>query len=265
MAKKMAVKKRLKNDKRKMKTPLSPILKMLIKMLLPISVVVGVAYVSILLSDVWNEKWPVNKIALEGENKQISHHHILRLLENSSTGMLTIDLDDLRKKSLTNPWIKSIEIKKKWPETLIFNVDEYLPIGLVNNHYLLENGKLVEIENLEGSDNLLTLNINQTWLEEIKELAKLITELDAIKQDFLSHQLVVERFVIDDTNSWSVELENRLVINVGRKYQHKRIERFLQVYAEIENKQLLQAIDLRYSNGLAVKLMKNSAEAKQNG
>jgi len=265
MAKKMAIKKRVKNEKKNINISFSPLFKNIVKMVLPLLVIAGVMYTSTQLSDVWNEKWPVNKIALEGENNHVSHLHLLKLLNTTNSGMLTIDLDNLRKKSLVNPWIKNIEIKKQWPDTLIFKVDEYLPIGLVNNRYLLENGKLVEIENLNTAKHLLNLNIDRAQFEQVNEPVNLITELETISQDFLSQELVIERFVIDDTNSWSVELANKVIINVGRKYQQKRIERFLQVYAGIEDKRLLQTVDLRYSNGLAIKLIKNSAEVKQNG
>jgi len=261
----MAVKNKSKNEKKKLNISFSPFLKVIVKLLFPLSVIGGGLYISIQLSDVWNEKWPVNKIALEGENTHVSHLHLLELLAENNTGMLTIDLEELREEALLNPWVKNIEIKKQWPETLVFSVDEYLPIALVNNRYLLESGQLVEIKELETLSHLLNLEIDKTQLEQIDEPAKFIVELNAVDQDFLSRQLVIDRFVIDDANSWSVELENKVTINIGRKYQQKRIERFLKVYPAIEDKQLLQSVDLRYSNGLAVKLIKNSAEVKQNG
>ena len=69
------------------------------------------------------------------------------------------------------------------------------------------------------------------------------------------HKLNVQILTISENSNWTIDIENKFTIKIGRKQQVERIERFLQVYAAIENKTKIESVDLRYSNGLAVKLV----------
>lgn len=59
---------------------------------------------------------------------------------------------------------------------------------------------------------------------------------------------------IDDRGAWQVQLDNDIVLKLGRGYWKSKLERFVTIYPQIdvpENKKI-DYIDLRYTAGAAV-------------
>ncbi len=212
---------------------------------------------------IWSNVWPVKQLTVIGSPLHIDKKQIAKLLvDNKLGGMLAIDLDELRRDVLNFPWVKNVMIQKKWPDTLVFNIEEFNPIALINGKYLIETGSLVEEKNKFLSKSLLQLEVVES---KSKDLVKLTSQLELIQTTLKSHQLVIDSLNIDQNDSWSIKIKNKFVLEIGRKKQFQRINRFLQVYAAIENKNRLLSIDLRYSNGLAVQMSQISKKVIQNG
>jgi len=210
--------------------------------------------------------WPVKQIATIGKLEHVTQQQLIDILAiENSTGMLTVDLQNIRQKTLQLPWVKSVDVRKDWPDTLTFFLEEYQPIALINKHYLTEQGSLIEKGSYVYNQPILTLAIeNKKIIREI-DLVALVENIGDLQERLNGHQLKIERMTISESNSWLISIENKFVIKAGRRHQMKRIENFLDVYAEIQNKNKLESIDLRYSNGLAVKLFEEPATPVQNG
>ncbi len=80
--------------------------------------------------------------------------------------------------------------------------------------------------------------------------------------------LKMVEFKEDSRGSWQIKLENGMTLKIGREHQEKRLRRFMVGYAEslkpvINN---VKTIDLRYTNGFAVKWKKGlSADGRNEG
>jgi len=234
----------------------------LMKMILILSVFVGLSFFLLRMPNLW----PIEKIAVIGDVKHVTQKQLASILSSEgNAGMLTVDLSDLRHKISQMPWVKNVQIRKSWPDTLSFIFEEYEPIAIVNNSYLTETGNLVEQSGYQHKEHILTLVINESKIGKPLDLLLLVKRMQKIQKSLTSHQLAIENMEISESNSWLIRIENKFLIKIGRKKQLERIENFLQVYAAIENKNKLESIDLRYSNGLAVKLSNEPLESKQNG
>lgn len=272
MSKKMAVRNKKSKQNKQSKTKkeidisLPKFLKPGLKVILFVAVISGAAFSFSQLPNLWSGLWPIEKIAFTETLKYVDEKQLATLLKSEDMGgMLSIDLQDLREKVLLNPWVKDVGIRKKWPDTLIFHFQEYKPVALVNSEYLLENGHLMKYNDTEILSNIIRIQVEKNSSYQQQGLLELVVKLAKINQRLELHQFNVDQFLVNEGNNWSVEIKNKFLIKVGRKHQLERIERFLKVYAAIENKKSLQSIDLRYSNGFAVKIVQDSNGLKQNG
>jgi cell division protein FtsQ len=266
MAKKMAVRTSQKTTKRSLDFSG---LKKLKKLSKGLALTAGIVVVLIGLSQLpksWEKLWPVEIIAFVNPAEQIKQVDIAKLLEQQKmTGMLNVDVSKLRQILLTNPWIKDIEIKKHWPNKLVFELSEYQVLAKVNERLLLANGALVESSPMPIKAASIALEIKTKEAIVEDKLLELVSRLTEI-QDILELQsMKIDYFSINVSKSWSLITENQLEIKIGRKQQVERVKRLSSVLSTIRNNKMMQSIDLRYSNGVAVKYVTETAAKEQKG
>jgi cell division protein FtsQ len=210
---------------------------------------------------------PIKNISIEGSVNNIDKNELLTLLsKNNFNGMLSVDLEEIRMKVLENRWVKKVQIRKVWPDTLDFKFQEYKPVAKVNEMYLMESGKLIAHDDNESNDSqLMLLSIENIELNESNDYLGLLSMVNKMQSNLNRHKLNIFEFKILKNNNWHIQIEDRFLIKLGRKQQVERVEKLLQVYAAIENKKQIEIIDLRYSNGMAVKLFELNLDKKQNG
>lgn len=263
MAKKMAIKTNLNKSKNRLQINMPGFVRPMLKVTLIFILFAGVGLLATKIPGVLSGIWPVKKIAIVGENEHIQQTQLAKILATKEfAGMLSIDLRQLRNKVIQLPWIKDVQVRKVWPDTLIFSVEEYQAIAQINQSYLTDEGILIERGSYTTSQPVLQLDIDSAQIGKGTELLTLLEKLQLIQARLAKHRLQVNKIEISESNNWLIQIENKFFIKLGRKKQLERVEKFVQVYAAIENKNELESIDLRYSNGLAVKFADKLSEPK---
>ena len=255
MARNMAVKNKQKRNSRRIDWSIGTVSKKSIKIG---SVFFVICFVFILISQVSKingSVLPIEKIEFHGATKHIDKSLMIKQLkEITDSGMLSIDLPAVRLKIKQNPWVEQVEIRKQWPETLIVNLIEEVPLAVMNDSFLLAGGEIVHKKAGSSAENLTKLEVTNLTGMQKQEVADISRELLSVSQVLDLNLFSVDKVIQDESNSWTVLTKNDLRIKIGRKNQMQRIERLLQVYVAIENKSRLRSIDLRYRNGFAVEL-----------
>lgn len=266
MSKKMAVKNRQASTNKainwnSLKLPLRSI-----KVVVILAVIVMFSLLLSKTSGLWSEILPIEKIAIVGKVEHIDQKQLTNILQmNDFSGMLFVDLYQLRKKVIRSPWVEDVQIRKVWPDTLSFIIKEHQPIAYINRYYLTTEGGLIKQGNYQSEQEIVRVTLASLKKYASQDLLDLVAKVNSIQSLLTGLKFRIENLVITESDSWSFELEDSFKIKVGRKHQQQRIESFVQVYAAIENKQQLESVDLRYSNGLAVKLKKKVSQLRQNG
>jgi cell division protein FtsQ len=223
---------------------------------LVIAIFYGVSQLPSLSSGIW----PVEKVSFAGSTQRINKEDLIESLDlTDSTGMLSIDLQIVRDKVLENPWVESVDVRKSWPDTLIFSLTEKQPLAILNDGYIFADGTVISTPIMQqDKDSLLVINIAQLDRMEKPKLVMVTELLHSVEQKLAANSFSVREIEIDKTNSWNIKTSTGITIKTGRKNQLQRLDRFLQVYVAIENKSRLSNVDLRYRNGLAVELKVNA-------
>jgi cell division protein FtsQ len=266
MAKKMAVKTRPNKPKKSLEFGMPAFARRLIKLTVVLSLLAGIGFLITIIPGAWSGIWPVEKIAIVGEVEHLEQYQLAKIISAKEfSGMLSVDLQQLRNKVIQLPWVKDVQIRKVWPDTLSFRVKEHQVIALVNQAYLTDDGDLIERGSYISKRAVLKLEIDKVQLDKQPDLLALYNKLKKIQSSLAGRQLSIEKLEISQTNNWLIQIKNKFLIKAGRKQQLQRIEKFLQVYVVIKNKSKLMSVDLRYSNGLAVKFADEVSEPGQNG
>lgn len=205
-------------------------------------------------SQLWKDIWPVKHVMLQGDTQYLVEADIIEFINQFPVkGMLSIDLETMQKSAKKIDWIKTVEIRKVWPETLIFNVTEHQPVAKIGDYILTQQGtRIKKDERIELFASLPKIIMDFEGDVETNEYINIWRDFKQIKRQFELLSLELANLRVDRVKNWHLEFINGLRMNLGRKNHIQRVDRLVKVYSTIENKQYIRSIDLRYHNGVAV-------------
>ena len=204
----------------------------------------------------------IDRIFVEG-NERLSEGEILELIEvHGATNILTLDLDETKRKLLRSAWVRDVELKRMLPATLTLQIVERTPVAVaaLSELYLLaEDGtildqlppfydmeKLVLVRGLRDEDGgvsadraALAGRMAEALIAD-ERLALLVSELD----------------VTEGADSTTLRLrESPLALLVSERTMVSRLSEVVPLLAGIaERLPRVQVLDLRFQNGVYVRL-----------
>ena len=125
------------------------------------------------------------------------------------------NLNNLLEKLKNDPWIKNITIRRKLPNSLIVDIDEYLPFAMWKNgdqiNLIDENGKIIEINEDEKKEyyNLIIV-AGENSKENIYGLFNLLSSNPELFLRIKSAIMIGKR-------RWNLELDNGILIKMPEK------------------------------------------------
>ncbi len=166
---------------------------------------------------------PVENISIHG-NKHLTDDEIKILAGISGKeNLLTISTNDICNRLLKSPWIKSVTVRKEFPQTLSLTVEEATPFALLdmNNRLFLvdEKGKFLEEFN-DNSIPFLPIIAGDPYKERegYLEALKLVTVMN--EGNFASERDHIE-IIIKRPHELTATIDGNIVkIGVG-EYKEK--------------------------------------------
>lgn len=200
----------------------------------------------------------VEQVVIEGDINFISEQEVLSAVNGYiSESMVMVDLVEIKKTLEDMPWVREVTIRKEWPDTLVLNMIEEKAIARWGERRLLnQDGVIFEPSNIIGLEQLAMLS------------GPIGTERQVMEQYLLFNQLLFPRglrigeLMLDNRHAWTVMLGNGVEINVGKSKVMERIKRLVEFVDPVFIEQManVDAIDLRYANGIAVRNKLHNAE-----
>lgn len=212
---------------------------------------------SLVLAALWmrsgligSEQWPIRWLDVEGELQRTSTSQIRAAAAvSASRGFFAVDLARVRADIEALPWVASAEVSRHWPDALSIRVVEHRPVARWNESRLFSHrGEVFEAVGSDGMQGLARLvgpenrreEVLDTWLWMQRELA-------AVGLD-------IRRLAVDERGAWRLELGNGVELILGREQVDERLARFISVHDLLRgDPRRAQRIDMRYTNGLAVR------------
>jgi cell division protein FtsQ len=192
---------------------------------------------------------PVRVVTVVGAVHRVSAPILARsVTEHLQRGILTQDLLVLKDAVEALPWVHSATLRRVWPDQIELSVTEYQPIarwgdtGLVTAEGVVfrpEEGSLpTGLPHLSGDDAQAPVVAAHflKWRNRVADLGTGIATL-----------------AMDPRGAWTMHLGNGLRLDLGTERVEERLERFIRTYPQLAAAGRAELVDVRYTNGLAVR------------
>ncbi len=201
---------------------------------------------------------PVKYVRIEGAFQYIAKDKIKSVLkEQLMNGFYNVDMQQLQVTVKAMPWVQSVRIERVWPDAFKVSIAEQTPVARWGEKALLNAaGTIFEPEQVSEFDYLPLLSGPVGY--EKKMLAAMAKISVALSKQGMDLAMVK----VNKRRAWKIKLQNDMELKVGRNQPLEKIQRFLKTVPLIGQEQIadIAVVDLRYSNGYALRWKQGKAE-----
>lgn len=208
--------------------------------------------------------FPVKNILISG-NYHLEESEIKDTINiRDGSSLIELSLDELKARLKRNAWIKKVSLRKRFPDTIMVNIEEAVPKALLSidkKIFLVDTGGNVLEEIKDESTSFLPVIVGINPKKDrggILEAMKLINALD--ENDILSRKESIE--IMLKPYGLVMNLDGEY-IKVGYGRYSKKLGRWKALETEIKKKDITIAyVDLRFENEVIVKPLRKVKERR---
>lgn len=193
----------------------------------------------------------LRELRLVGEFKHVNADELKALVAARIDGnFLAVDVKGVHAVVTSLPWVSNAWVDRIWPDVLQVRVVEQKPIAVWNDAALLNaDGRAFVAAQAADWPSVPAftgpLNGEKLMAQSIVAFSGALAPVG----------LRVTGAGLDARHAWTVTLDNGIELMLGRERTQERLERFVKIYpARLQMAAgQVQRVDLRYTNGFAVK------------
>lgn len=192
---------------------------------------------------------PIRHINVEGQISHVNPQALQAVLSSVAEHSMFADLHPLQERVKALPWVKTVEIKRVWPNALIVSITQVEPMARFNDNWLLStDGSVFIPPSLAGLEQLPLLIGPQ-------DKALFLWQGYRVMSDLLKPAgLTIWRLSLSPRFSYEAVLNNGLILYLGASQVTERLQLFIKVYQQQLAPKVNQIayVDLRYASSLAI-------------
>jgi cell division protein FtsQ len=191
----------------------------------------------------------LREVTVGSELTRVTRNQIESVVQRelAAGNLVTLDLGAVRDAFEVLPWVRRVQVRRRWPARLEVAFEEHVPLArwastaLVNTHgevfKAAYDGELPVFIGPDGTAREIAIQFRYFH-----------RSLQAIGQTPVQVQVSPRR-------AWRLKLQSGLTLELGREQVEARIARFVAVYDRALGPfgQPVDQVDLRYANGFAVR------------
>lgn len=192
--------------------------------------------------------FPLRDIRLTGDVEHVTREQVEAVVTGELRGnFFTVDLEQARAAFEKLPWVRTVNVRRQWPDRLEFSVQEHRPVARWGSTALVS----AQGEVFEAAINA-TLPVlhgpEGTALEVVSRFQAFQQALEPIGKNVVQVTLSARR-------AWILKLNDGMALELGRDNLESKLANFVAAYDRTVARlpQLPNYIDLRYTNGFAVR------------
>lgn len=191
--------------------------------------------------------FPLRSVRLSAAPQQVNAPEVLQVVRKEVQGNLfTVDIERMRAALEKLPWVRSVDIRREFPDRLVVQFEEHQVLARWNDSALVNRqGEIFvadykqTLPEFSGPDEF-SFEVMQYYMQFSEQLANL--------------NFQVAQIALSPRHAWQLRLNNGLVLELGHEDMQQRLARFVTVYpyslATMQG--AVKYVDLRYHNGFAV-------------
>ena len=192
---------------------------------------------------------PIEAVAIKGDRTYTTDSEIQSALQSlMQRSFFSADIMEVQQALEALPWVYRASVRREWPAKLKVYLQEQRPVSHWNGDaWLNEHGEVFDAHNQEGLNDLPLLSGPENMAKEVLTSYEQLSSLLKIN-GFELHSLS-----LSPRHAWHAQLENGILLDLGREDKMARIQRFINVYPHLAKQdKRIAKVDLRYDTGLAV-------------
>jgi len=199
---------------------------------------------------------PVIKVRMENQWQRIGDREVRTLLSSYiGSGFFDFDVEGVKRKLESHPWVANAEVKRIWPDTLSLQLTEQIAIARWGENKLLNQyGEIFQPSTLNGLAGLPGLTGPD------KSQYDVMQQYQQLSQILFPSGLKLSELTLSRRGSWEMTLSDGLRVVMGRTDVMEKTQRFVAFYgrqAALTSSRFV-SVDLRYSNGFAVQSVESN-------
>ncbi len=190
----------------------------------------------------------LREVVVKGELEHARRGQLQQVVRQLKGNFFTLDLNQARSGFEKLPWVRSVSLRRQWPDRLEVVLEEQVVLarwesgGLVNTHGEVFPGETDRSLPLFSGPAGGAPEIARQYLVFSRELAPINLKLLQVQ--------------MSQRRAWQVWLDNGLLLVLGREHSEARLKKFVAAYNNTIGRLLWQPAyaDLRYDNGFALRV-----------
>ena len=223
--------------------------------------IVVLAAAAVLGLKIFAEQLRVKEIMISG-NKRLDRADVISALKvYKGESLLNLHFEDLRGRLKQNPWIKKVDLRKQYPDTLEIKIEEAEPRALlsVKEQLYLVDGEGRVLESIKGETPPflpVIKNIDPGLRKDMTEALKLVEALSG-KPAFADRESIEIGL---ESYGLTVHIDGEF-IKVGYGEYAEKFQRWIELEPEIRKRGVpVQYVDLRFKDSVIVKPLEEVKE-----
>lgn len=194
---------------------------------------------------------PIRSVRINTAVERITENEIRGLIApHLGGGFFSLDVRALKEEIESHPWVQQVSIRRVWPDELSVDVYEQRPIARWGEQQVLnQHSEMFSPGDFAGQGRLPLLDGPDESADEVMRRYQQFTQL------LQAVGLRIGALSLSENGEWDLVTDNGIRLNIGRDDVSGRVQRFALLYEQTlhEEASEIAAVDLRYSNGLAVR------------
>ncbi|MDB9822727.1 FtsQ-type POTRA domain-containing protein [Deltaproteobacteria bacterium] len=207
----------------------------------------------------------LEEVIVKGVGEETKYELIDMAELNRDMSLLALNLNKIKEKMESHPWVRSVDLEKRFPHTLIIEAEREMPAALVVSDrlsYMNRWGTIFkEVERGDDKNYPLVTGISKTGgvSDEQLKIAAFVLDLFKSETGEWSHKELSEIHVSEEGDVSLYSISMSAVIRLGskelqiKKDELKKIAEHLRETGRIN---MVTAIDLNYEDGAVVSFKK---------
>ena len=196
-------------------------------------------------------QWPFKYVTVDAPDVHVPATAVVQTVQPLlQKGFFAVDLERVRTAVAALPWAAQVEVRKRWPDTLVVHLREHQPWARWTGDRLIgSSGDLFAVPPAQLPQSLPQLDGPPGSLSEVVAFYRFASTACA------QRGLRVSTVQLTARGSYTLGLADGARIVIGREHSQQRLARFLTVWPQLaaRHPQMFVYADLRYANGFAVR------------
>ena len=202
------------------------------------------------------ETFVIDQLKIKGTFRYLQPEDIEKVIGTEAlTNFFSIKLVEVKQRVESLPWVRHADIRREWPNTLVVNIEEHIPVmRWKSENWVTSTGKVIDLPNEILLQNVISLDANET------DSLLAVGTAFRWKKKLLEDQLELRKLKLTTSRAWTITLyheptDAEFDLLLGRDEVESRLMRFRklfkQEFSQADSK--IVRVDARYPDGLAIK------------